>query len=121
MTAMTTTEWLASKDPKYRGEAKLLLTRIQDAAGSAEVSVDEHAILGFGHGRDGYPLVALTVRKDGLRLYANIHVLAKNKTALGKSLTGKSCVTFKRASDIDDKLLARIVRGSLAAKALCEE
>jgi hypothetical protein len=111
-------KWLAEKDPKFRDEAQSLLERMTADAGNAKVSVDRHGILGFGEGADGYPLVALTVRKDGLRLYANTFELAKHKAALGKTLTGKSCVTLRRASDIHDKLLSKIVKGSLAAKAL---
>ena len=118
---MTMEEWLAAKDPKYRGEAAALLARLKDKVGEAEVRIDGHAILGFGRGSDGYALIALTVRKDGLRLYANVGELAKHKAALGKSLTGKSCVTLKRASDIDDKLLDRIVRGSFEAEAISRE
>ena len=120
MTAITR-KWLAEKDAKYRGEAQSLLERMTAEAGNAKVSVDRHGILGFGQGADGYPLVALTVRKDGLRLYANTVELAKHKAALGRKLTGKSCVTLKRAADIDDKLLSQIVKGSLANKALCEK
>ena len=118
---MTTQQWLASKDPKYRDEAAALLRRIKKTAGKAETSVDRHSIFGFGRGSDGYAKLALAVRKDGLRLYANIFVLAKHKAALGEALTGKSCVTLKRAADIDDKLLARLVTASLAAPALCEK
>ena len=117
---MTTAQWLACKAPKYRDEAKALLSRIKGAAGKAKIGIDRHSILGFGCGSDGYPLIALAVRKDGLRLYANTFVLAEHKAALGKRLAGKGCVTLKRAADIDDKLLVRIVKGSLAAKALCE-
>jgi hypothetical protein len=54
-------------------------------------------------------------------LYANVHTLAQYKAALGRILTGKSCVTLKRAADIDDKLLKKIVAGSLAPPAICEK
>ena len=113
-------EWAASKDQKYRGEAEALAARLEARAGKAEISIDRHGILGFGRGADGYPLIGLTVRKDGLRLYANIYALAEHKAALGKKHTGKSCVTLKRAADLDDTLLDKIVRGSLAASAMCE-
>jgi hypothetical protein len=121
MKGMTASKWLASRDVKFRGEAAIMLSRLQAAAGDSKTTVDKHAIIGLGQGSDGYPKIALAVRKDGLRLYANIHVLAKHQSALGKKLTGKSCVTLKRAADLDDKLLARIVQGSLAAAGLCEE
>ena len=66
---MALKKWLAEKDPKFRDEAQSLLERMTADAGNAKVSVDRHGILGFGESADGYPLVALTVRKDGLRLY----------------------------------------------------
>jgi len=118
---MITDEWLAGKDARYRGEAEILLAQMQKAAGKVEVTVDKHSILGLGRDSKNYPKIALTVRKDGLRLYANVSVLAKYKAALGKTLTGKCCVTLKRAADIDGKLLARIVKDSLAANGLREK
>ena len=82
-------KWLAEKDPKFRDEAQSLLERMTADAGNAKVSVDRHGILGFGESADGYPLVALTVRKDGLRLYANTFELAKHKAALGRDSHGQ--------------------------------
>ena len=82
--------WLATKEARYREQAHELLARMAAKVGKAEVSVDKHGILGFGRGSDGFPLLALAVRRDGLRLYANIFVLMQHKAALGKTLTGKS-------------------------------
>jgi hypothetical protein len=117
---MTVSEWVAGQDSRFRGEAATLAERIARRAAASEVRVDRHGILGFGCGADGHPLVALAVRKDGLRLYANVAVVAAQAAALGRKRTGKSCISLRRAADIDDDLLTSIVDGSLQSPAMCE-
>jgi hypothetical protein len=75
-------EWTVSKERKYRGEAKAFPARLKTRAGKAEIRVDRHGILGFGDRR--YQLIGLTVRKDSLRLYANIYALAAHKACLAR-------------------------------------
>jgi hypothetical protein len=104
--------WDGPRSSKYRPEAEILFRRIRAIAPSAELSSDRTGI-GFGRGTDGYCLVGMAIRADGLRYYANPGELAKHKTRLGKMLKGKCCVTLKRADDIDESLLRRITKASL--------
>jgi len=120
-TMPTLEEWIESRDPKYREEACKLLDRIAAIAPDAPVIVRNDGMAGFGDSGDGYFLIGMAVRKDGLRLYANVRELKKHTEALGKKLTGKSCVTLKRSDDLADDLLAQIVTGSLAAPSMAVE
>ncbi len=113
--------WIDERDPKYREEARKLIDRIRAIAPNAPVIVRNDGLAGFGDSGDGYFLIGLAVRKDGLRLYASVRELKNHTEALGKKLTGKSCVTLKRGDDLDDELLTQIVEGSLAAPAMAVE
>lgn len=116
----TIEEWLETRDPKYQMEARSFLAKVNSIAPDVQPEVKSDGIVGFGSGADGYFLLAFTVRKDGLRMYANVRELAKHKEALGRKLTGKSCVTLKKVTEIDDELLTTIVKSSLAARAMAE-
>jgi hypothetical protein len=104
--------WDGPRSSKYRTEAEVLFRRIRAIAPAAELSADRTGI-GFGRGDDGYCLVGLAIRADGLRYYANPGVLAKHRTKLGKMLKGKCCVTLKHANELDEVLLRRITTASL--------
>lgn len=116
---MTPRQWLASQDARFRAEAEALHGRIVAIVPKAPVEVT--SMLGYGRGSDGFAQLAFAVRKDGLRLYGNVGVLARHKAALGRRLTGKSCVTLKRADELDEALLRTIVRESLAADRITAE
>jgi uncharacterized protein YdhG (YjbR/CyaY superfamily) len=117
----TLEEWIESRDPKYREEARTLLGRITAIAPEAPVIVRNDGLAGFGDSGDGYFLIGMAVRKDGLRLYASVRELKNHTEALGKKLTGKSCVTLKRSDDLTDDLLVPIVTGSLSAPSIAVE
>lgn len=66
-------------------------------------------------------LIGLAVRKNGICFYANAVVSAQHKAALGKRLSGKTCVTLKRASDPAPKLLDALITAGLKAKMMTAE
>ena len=81
-------------------------------------------IVGFGSYRYTYesghtgeaPLAAFAIRGRGLVVYI-IPVGAREKLLLsriGKHKMGKSCLYFKRLSDLDKSILEQLVAGSIA-------
>jgi len=81
------------------------------------------AIVGFGSapikyasGRElDWPIIAFSPRKANLTLYigageGKYEVL---KSKLGKYSTGKGCLYIKRLSDVDEKVLAELIKESL--------
>jgi hypothetical protein len=80
------------------------------------------SIIGFGQytykyasGREGdWPLVGFSPRKQNLTLYimAGFAEYDDLLAALGKHTTGKSCLYIKQLSDIDMKVLEKLVKAS---------
>jgi hypothetical protein len=115
----------AIPDETRRADAKLLVKLMQKASGE-KPKMWGPAIVGFGSchykydsGREGdMPVIAFSPRKAASVLYGLIGfkgadaVLAK----LGKHTTGKGCLYIKKLSDVDQKVLERLVAKSLAAK-----
>lgn len=82
------------------------------------------SIIGFGSyhyryasGREGdAPLVGFSPRKTALTLYASAEedMRAELLARLGPHKVGESCVYLKRLSDVDDQVLADLIRAGAA-------
>lgn len=82
------------------------------------------AIIGFGSyhykyasGREGdAPLTGFSPRKDSISLYLTSELNEKEKllTEFGKHKTAKACIYIKKLSDIDVKILQKLIVNSIA-------
>ncbi len=82
------------------------------------------SIVGFGSyrfkydsGREGdWPLVGFSPRKSSLTLYimAGFSRFDELMQKLGKHKTGKSCLYLNKLADVDEKVLRRLVKESVA-------
>ena len=85
------------------------------------------SIVGFGHylykgksGREGeWPITAFSPRKGDLTLYimGGFDKFPDLMPKLGKYKTGKSCLYIKKLSDVDVKVLRKLVTASVKLKA----
>lgn len=117
-TTVTLDEFLASSvDPARHDDCRAIATMMQSATG--EPPVMWGAIVGFGRykltyesGRTGeWPVVAFSPRKTDLTIYV-MPGFASYETLLGKlgkHKTGKVCLYIKRLSDVDTKVLKKII------------
>ncbi len=111
------------EDPRRREDAMKVLALMEEVTGEkAEMWGD--SIVGFGSyhyryesGREGdWMLTGFSPRKTSLTLYIMSgftryeDLLAK----LGKHKTGKSCLYINRLEDVDEKVLRRLVKESVA-------
>jgi hypothetical protein len=114
----------AIPEPARRADAETLLNIMQDAIGE-EPKMWGPSIIGFGSyhykyesGREGdMPVVGFSPRKPatvlyGLRASTEAEALLER---LGKHTTGKGCVYIKKLADIDQKVLATLVKISAIA------
>lgn len=106
-----------------RADAFRVLEMFKRAAGE-EPKMWGDAIVGFGSRpikyADGstldWPMVAFSPRKQNLTLYVinsspkQSELLAK----LGKHTTSKACLYIKRLSDIDERVLERLIKDCMA-------
>ena len=110
------------EDKQKRADAKKLAAMMRKATG-ARGQMWGSSMVGYGQyhyqyasGREGdYMLTGFSPRKQALTIYImagfkNIDALM-NK--LGKYKTGKSCLYVKQLSDIDEKVLERLIVGSV--------
>ena len=107
-----------------RKDAEVLVTMLKSASGE-EPKMWGPSIIGFGSchyryesGREGdMPLIGFSPRKAGLVLYNAMHGsdCEEALTRLGKHSTGKGCLNIRKLSDVDTKVLASILRQSVAA------
>jgi hypothetical protein len=78
----------------------------------------------YPSGREGdWPVVGLSSRKQYISVYlmcseGGEYIAEKHRAELPKANIGKSCIRFKRLSDIDLKVLEKVVK--LSAKALAK-
>lgn len=123
-TAVSVGAFLDTVSAEKRADALALIDLMQAATAEPPVMWGP-SIVGFGSyhyryesGREGdSPLVGFSPRKTALVLYIvtgfseEQALLAK----LGKHTTGKSCLYVKRLSDVDLRVLRRLVDRSVAA------
>ena len=112
-------------DETKRKDAKALVKLMQSATGE-KATMWGPSIIGFGSyhytyesGREGdMPLAGFSPRKAATVLYGmtgfteSEALLAK----LGKHTVGKGCLYIKKLTDVDEKVLEKLVVKSVAAK-----
>ena len=112
----------AIDDKQKRADAKKVASMMREATGS-RAKMWGTSIVGFGSyhykyasGREGdWMLVGFSPRKQNLTLYImpgfrNFDGLLGK---LGKHKTGKSCLYINKLADVDEKVLARLINGSV--------
>ena len=114
----------AIPEPARRADAETLLKLMQGVM-REEPKMWGPSIIGFGSyhykyetGREGdMPVVGFSPRKPatvlyGLRASTEAEALLER---LGKHTTGKGCVYIKKLADVDQKVLAEMIRKSAVA------
>jgi len=118
------TEFLNSvEDEQKRADSFHLLKMMEEITGEPG-KMWGTSIVGFGthrykydSGREGdWMLVAFSPRKQALTLYmmSGNDKFKKELANLGKHKIGKSCLYIKKLSDIDEKVLRKMIKQSIA-------
>lgn len=128
--AGTPEEYIAEVGDKRRADIQALHDLIRRQAPGLEPTM-EFGMLGYGKyhykyksGREGnWMAIGVANNKQYISLYCTLaddtgYVAEKYKDRLPKANIGKSCVRFKRLSDLDSEVLAELIRetAALAAK-----
>jgi Domain of unknown function (DU1801) len=110
-------------DERQRADSERLIALMSKVTGEP-ATMWGPSIIGFGSyhyryasGREGdAPLVGFSPRKTALTLYASAGEdgRAELLARLGPHKVGKSCVYVKRLSDVDEQVLADLVRAGVA-------
>lgn len=113
----------AVDDETKREDCRFLAKLMSEATGE-EPKMWGPSIIGFGSyhykyesGREGdWPKTGFSPRKQNLTLYImdGFDKYDELMQQLGKHKTGKSCLYVKRLSDIDTKVLKKLVKASVA-------
>jgi Domain of unknown function (DU1801) len=111
------------KDEQKRSDSFELLKIMQEISGEPP-KMWGTAIIGFGSyhyvyasGREGdWMLAGFSPRKSSISLYlmAGFDRLGDELAQLGKHKVGKGCLYVKRLSDIDEKVLKKMVKKSIS-------
>lgn len=114
----------AIADPARRKECRAVARMMKEATGTSPRMWSD-SIVGFGDMRCRYAsgrevdwfLAGFSPRKDSLSLYLmpNLDAHAALLKKLGKHSTGKSCLYIKRLEDVDQAVLARLIRDGVKA------
>ena len=120
--AKTVTALLASIDEPRRAEVKALHALIRKAVPKLEPYLLGNMV-GYGRyayryatGRTGeWCVIGLASQKNYISVYVcasegGQYVAEKNRALLPKASIGKSCIRFKRLSDVDEQALARVIQ-----------
>ena len=109
--------------PKRQRDARRLLALMRDITGEAP-KMWGSSIVGFGSyhyryasGREGdWPIVGFAPRKQNLVLYIMPGFAQYDDllARLGKYRTGKSCLYVNKLDDVDESVLAKLIRDSVA-------
>ncbi len=124
-TQVSVAEYIANIAEEPRRAAAEAITQIMQKATGEEPKMWGPSIIGFGSyhykyetGREGdMPIIGFSPRKPatvfyGLRAAPDVEdLLAK----LGKHTTGKGCVYIKNLADVDQKVLATLIKKSAKA------
>jgi hypothetical protein len=118
----TPEEYLAAIDEPRKADMLRLHALIQKAAQKLPPAMVS-GMIGYGSyhykyasGREGdWPIIALANNKSYISVYVcasekGEYVAERCKAELPKASIGKSCIRFKRVSDIDLKVLERIIK-----------
>lgn len=117
----TPEEYVASLDEPRKSDVGFLLDFIRKAVPSMECSI-QSGMIGFGRytyryatGRSGESMkIGLASNANYISVYAagfceQGYIAELNKDRIGKASVGKSCIRFKRVSDIDLDVLKEIL------------
>ena len=110
------------EDTQKRADAKKVAAMMRKATG-ARATMWGSSMVGFGHyhykyasGKDGdFMLTGFAPRKQALTIYimTGFDGFKSLMEKLGKYKTGKSCLYIKRLTDIDTKILERLIVDSV--------
>ena len=125
--ATTPEEYIAQVEEKRRGDIQKLHELVREVAPELEPTM-EFKMLGYGKfhykyktGREGdWMKIGIANNKQYISLYCcaadeNGYVAEQFKERLPKANIGKSCVRFKRVSDLDEDALRDLIRASADA------
>lgn len=120
--AQTPEEYLDQIDEPRRTDMVKLHQLILDTVPELTPSI-QSGMIGYGvyhykyaSGREGHcPVIALASQKQYISVYVSAtengeYIAERSRNDLPKANIGKSCIRFKRLSDIDIKVLTRIVK-----------
>ena len=109
-------------DAQKRADIKKVAAMMRRVTG-ARAAMWGSSIVGYGQyhykyasGREGdYMLTGYSPRKQALTVYiiAGFGKFEPLMKKLGKYKTGKSCLYIKRLADVDEKILERLIDGSV--------
>lgn len=110
------------ENEQRRRDAKKVAAMMREATGSRAKMWGAN-IVGYGtyhykyeSGREGdFLITGFSPRKQALTLYIipGFNQFESLMSKLGKYKTGKSCLYIKRLSDVDEKILKRLIVGSV--------
>lgn len=110
------------EDKQKRADAKKVAAMMRKATG-ARARMWGNSIVGYGQyhykyasGREGdFLITGFSPRKQALTVYilAGFKAFEPLMEKLGKYKTGKSCLYIKQLADIDEKVLQRLINGSV--------
>lgn len=123
--AKTPEEYIEMIDEPRRSEIQVLHDFIRKVIPDQEPQITA-GMIGYGKyhyksksGREGdWSIICLASQKNYISVYAcaadgKQYVAEKYKKELPKASIGKSCIRFKKVSDIDLKVLEKIIRESV--------
>ena len=126
MDAKTPEEYIARVEGKRRADIQRLHDLVREVAPELEPTM-EFGILGYGKyryryasGREGdWMKIGIANNKQYISLYCcsadeRGYVAERFRERLPKANIGKSCVRFKRLSDLDEAVLRELIRESAA-------
>ncbi len=125
--AKTHEEYIAAVEERRRDDIQRLHDLVREAAPELEPTM-ELGMLGYGKyhykyksGREGdWMKIAIANNKHYISLYCTAaddqgYVAERYQERLPKANIGKSCVRFKRLSDLDEAVLVELIRETAAA------
>jgi uncharacterized protein YdhG (YjbR/CyaY superfamily) len=125
--AKTPAEYIAEVEEKRRGDIRRLHDLVREIAPELEPTM-EFGMLGYGKfhykyasGREGdWMKIGIANNKQYISLYCcgaddEGYVAERYRERLPKANIGKSCVRFKRLSDLDEDTLKELIREAAAA------
>ena len=128
--AHTVEEYIEQIEEPRRSDIRALHAMITKAVPKLTPSI-QSGMIGYGtyhykyaSGREGdSPIVALASQKNYISVYTcasenGAYVAEQHKSELPKASIGKSCIRFKKLSDIDLKVLEKLVK--LGAKTMAK-
>lgn len=123
VTKASVTSFINSIDDKQkRADVRKVATMMRKATGK-RAKMWGSSMVGYGayhykyaSGREGdFMITGFSPRKQALAVYVmpGFSTFDKLMAKLGKYKTGKSCLYIKRLSDVDEKVLERLIDGSV--------